>query len=77
VFKVTVICEGISVMDVSGILDSKLPRFKTWEYQGSTYASFKTKTLLELSDINQRIATPEGSQFRTIKIEKVRRFWRI
>lgn len=77
IFKITIRCKNTTIGQLADILDKKLSGFKAWYYQNSSYASFKTKSLKEISDLKMGLEGIHDVKVNPIKIEKVKRFWRI
>jgi len=74
-FKVTIKCENMKAEELAKVLERRISGFKIWLYENTTYASFRLKSLNELSELDERLAEVKGVQFDCIKIEKVSRFW--
>jgi hypothetical protein len=72
VFKVTIKCRG-EVENLARKLDKDFPVFKVWVYDGTSYASLALKSMCDLAELRKL----EGESFRCIKIEKVKKQWRI
>ncbi|MCW4003683.1 MAG: hypothetical protein NWE95_07215 [Candidatus Bathyarchaeota archaeon] len=71
-FKVTIKCRD-EAENLAKRLDRDFQIFKVWVYDGAAYASLGLKSICDLAEL-RKLA---GEGFRCIKIEKMKKQWRI